>query len=586
MNQQILFKNFIITRRQFLLSAFQFGLLTAITLRIGYLQLLSHEKYSLMSKNNSIRTIVIAPIRGTIVDRNNKELAVNKQQFKLTLHRPLSKKSKQTLAKIVQILELNTLEQEQIRSKINQKPFKTTILENLTWSQILALEQNIFTLDNVFIDNYFVRVYPYAQILAHPIGYSAASNQKEAQLLGLTRLENSSVGKTGIEKYYNNQLIGSIGFKEMEVDAHGNHLRELDFVASQKGSSIKLSLDCTLQEEICKMLAGTSSAAVVYDLKLGQLLALTSLPNFYTDQFATGISKTYWQELNQDEKLPLLNKAVQGVYPPGSIFKLVTCLAALEKGIDPYHRLTCSAGSFFGSHFHCWNQSGHGPLNMIEAIGCSCNYYMYQIAKMIGAKAIIQTARKLGFGRPVGIDLHEEVSGFLPDLHGAKTLDFASTLNLSIGQGPVTTTPLQLNKLVSLIAGKGLIGNYCIAGGLQQPVEKVDIKSENFAIIEQGMWRAVNHIAGTCYLSKSSLTTIAAKTGTAQVQSKKHKSQDFNKKSTPWHQRNHALCVGFAPFVEPRYCAAVVIEHGGGGGKNAAPVIKKIIDLLIKEKST
>jgi penicillin-binding protein 2 len=583
MDYQNIFRNFIITRRQFLLSCFKVSLLGVIAARLGYLQLLKHKKYSLLSDKNSITTILIAPLRGEILDINGHKIALNQQRFKLILSRPYSKKSKLSLAKLFDVLNLDPAEREAFKLKIHNKSFNGNLIENLSWDQIVLIEQNIFDLEHIRIDSYFTRIYPYSDFLTHPTGYTASATEAEIEELEVKQINNFTVGKSGVEKYYNKKLVGSFGFKQVEVDAHGNNIRELDFIPSKQGEDITLTLDCNLQSKICQMLNNLSGSVIVTDLKKEKLLSLVSVPNFQANSFTDGISRNYWSQLNSDIKLPLLNKVIQATYPPGSIFKLVTALAALNSGWDPQKKVLCLAGGFLGNHFHCWQKHGHGSLNMEEALGCSCNYYMYHIAKTIGHKAIIEMALKLSLGKKTGVDLPCEASGFLPQEPGIfDNWKFASTLNLSIGQGLITTTPLQLNRLVSIIATRGKKMNYSLMNSENtENAECVDIDSKHFDIIHKGMWRSVNHCSGTGQASAIRNLIVAGKTGTAQVQSKKNAKVDFNASNIPWNQKNHALFVCFAPFDDPKYSITVVLEHAGGGGKNAAPVAKGVLELLM-----
>jgi penicillin-binding protein 2 len=581
MSYQNIFRNFIITRRQFILSSFKLSLFGIIAARLGYLQLIKHDQFSLLSKQNCIATILVPPLRGEIFDRSGNKIAFNQQKFKLILSRPKSKQSTESLQKLTNILGLSEEELENIRRKILKKPFDTPIIENLSWEQIVLVEQSIFELDNVRIDSYFVRTYPYSDFLAHPLGYTAAATQNEVEKLDIKQVDNFMLGRSGVEKYYDQQLIGSFGFKQIEVDAHGRCVREIEFTPSQTGESLTLGIDCNLQLEVCKILGDLSGCAIVTDLKSGQILSMASTPNFQANNFIDGISKDYWQELHDDKKLPLLNKAIQATYPPGSIFKLVTVLAALEAGITPDTKVMCRAGGLIGDHFHCGNKNGHGMLPMEEALGRSCNYYMYHIVKNIGHRAIIDMATRLGLGQKVGIDMPWESPGFLPQsLNIFKNWQLPDSLNLSIGQGLITATPLQLNRLISIIALKGKIISYSLKQQNTKHTSHANINPEYFDIIHKSMWRSVNHPSGTSKSAAGSKMVVAGKTGTAQVISKKDPSIDLNADNVPWHQKNHALFACFAPFDDPKYSITVVIEHGGGGGRSAAPIAKKIIELL------
>jgi penicillin-binding protein 2 len=533
-----------------------------------------------LSKQNSITTLLIPPLRGEIFDRNGNKLASNKQQFKLVLNKSHTTKAKVSLEKVFALLNLSSQDRDRIKAKVSKNPPTTTLVNDLAWQQIVLIEQAIFELDFISIVSYFVRFYPQDNAVSHPIGYTAKTTKVEN--LDVKRLDNFQLGKSGIEKYYDKILVGKFGYKEMEVDAHGNIMRQMQCLYSDNGQNLTLSIDYNIQKQICQILEDLSGCVIVVDLEDQQILSLASMPNFEANRFsANKISQEYWQDLSQDKKLPLFNKTVQAVYPPGSIFKIITILAALDQGIAPETKVVCRSSGFLGDHFHCWNKQGHGPLDMQQALGSSCNYYMYHIAKTIGHKPIINMAKKLGLGQKVGIDLPNEVSGFLPKKsHLSLNWRLANTLNLSIGQGLITATPLQLSQLASIIAKKGQKVNYSLVQPQILQDCYVDVPPKYFDIIHQGMWRSVNHPSGTSNGARGKMVT-AGKTGTSQVQSKQQSSDDFSLLSTPWHQRNHALFVCFAPFDKPKYSVTVVIDHGGGGGRVAAPIAKKILDLLV-----
>lgn len=581
MLHQSIFRNYSISRRQFLLGSIKGGLLALLMARLGYLQLFRHQQYDLLSKQNSISTLFIPPLRGEIFDRNGKKIAANQQKFRLIVHRPLTKTSKLNARKAMNLLNICQISQQEALKNMRNNPAFATLVENLSWEQIVLIEQNIFDLENIMIDNYFTRHYPYEEFMSHPLGYTAAANSKELYNLEIKKVKSFQIGKTGVEKYYNTQLIGSFGARQVEVDAHSRIVREMDFKNSQNGTNTHLSLDCELQKQIYALLADLSASVVVNDIKNNQLLSLVSTPGFQTNLFSQKVSQEYWQELNSDKKLPLLNKVTQASYPPGSIFKLVVCLAGLKDGFDPNTKVLCKGGPFLKNHFHCWNKNGHGWLNMPQAIGLSCNYYMYTIAKLIGYKKIIYLAEELGFGQLTNIDLPCENAGHIPNIveSNLHNWQLASTLNLAIGQGEITATPLQLNKLISTIATKGRFAHYSLLKNSPPQYTAVNIAPTCFDAIHQGMWRSVNNF-GTSQSAKSRVQ-IAGKTGTAQVQSKIHASQDFSTINTPWHKRNHALFVGFAPFDDPQYAVSVVVEHGGSGGRDAAPIAKKVFELLL-----
>lgn len=563
-----IFRNFLITRRQFILGGMQTGLITLLMVRLGYLQLYKYNQYLQRSKKNSTSKILLPPIRGEITDCKDTKIAINIQQFNLLLRRPTSKVAQHSLEKVFTLLQLSSIKQKEIKQKIKNTA-NISLMQNLSWEQVVLIEQNIFDLKHVFIEYNLIRGYPFANSMSHLVGYAAL----EYDELGRICL----VGKSGIEKTYNSELKGAFGSREIEIDAHGNTVRQLNLSPSQTGQNITLSINCSLQNKIAEIFQDSTGAVIVYDLKKQQLLSMLSSPNFQSNDFASkNLSHKKWQNLQQDPKLPLLNKTISSVFPPGSIFKLVTALAALKYGISPHEKFLCKAGGFLGDKFNCWKLDGHGLLNMEEAIGVSCNHYMYHVARIIGQKNIINMANALGLGQKVGIDLPGEVAGSLPSLSFFKP-SLSKTLNLCIGQGEIATTPLQLSRLISIIARKGKLLNYHLKSGFEPLNQKLaEIDPVYFDIIHKGMWRSVNHTSGTSKAVKSKLT-LAGKTGTAQVFSKKNIKDPDN---LPWHLRNHALFGGFGPFEDPQFSVMVVIEHGGSGGRDAAPIAKKIFDLL------
>jgi len=562
-----IFRNFLITRRQFILGGMQASLVALLIGRLGYLQLYKYNQYLQRSKKNSTSKILLAPIRGEITDCKDVKIAINIQQFNLILRRPTSKVAQNSLEKVFTLLKLSSTQQKEIKQKIKNTA-NALLMQNLSWEQVVLIEQNIFDLKHVFIEYNLIRGYPFANCMSHLIGYATLEYDEFGRV--------GSIGKSGIEKTYNPQLKGEFGSKELEIDAHGNTIRELNLFPSQTGQNITLSIDSSLQNKIASIFQELTGAAIVYDLKKQQIMSMVSSPNFESNDFASkNLSHKKWQNLQQDQKLPLLNKAISSVFPPGSIFKLVTCLAALKYGISPNEKFLCKAGGFLGDKFNCWKLDGHGLLNMEEAIGVSCNHYMYHIAQIIGQKNIIDMARTLGLGQKVGIDLPGEISGSLPSLSIFKP-SLSKALNLCIGQGEIAATPLQLSRLISIIATKGKLLDYHLKLGFDPLNQTLGINTAHFELIHKGMYRSVNHISGTSKAVKSKII-LAGKTGTAQVFSKKNIQDSDN---IPWHLRNHALFGGFGPFADPRFSVMVVIEHGGSGGRDAAPIAKKIFDLL------
>ena len=590
LNNKIL-HNQLISRRAFLIGSGQLTLFSLLAGKMLYMQLFESDKYRTLSDKNRMNFIILPPNRGQIYDIAGNIIATNRPCFRLLLDANISRNFKKEVQLIFDILELEEEQQLQIKQRIKKanRHIPVLVLDNLNWQQISLIEEQKPLINSIFVDIGFTRFYHFPTAMSHTIGYIGQVNEQEKQELKISNLGDFNIGKSGIEKYYEEQLRGKFGYKQIEVNALGRQVREIASVASEQGNDIHLNIDAELQQEILPYLNAQGSTVIVMDNTNGNLLLLAVSPTFEANNFAR-LKQDYWDSLLNDRHKPLINKAVHSTYPPGSVFKLITILAGLEAGIKPEKSFHCNGASFLDSNsFRCWNHHGHGDVDMYGAIKHSCNIYMYEISRLIGHGRIIDMAKKFGFGTKTGIDLAGEMSGFVPSAEWKKKKfnskwTIGDTLNLSIGQGFLLATPMQLARFVTSIASGGILYTPRIAKA-EAEFTQIDINPKYLKLISEGMYKAVNTEGGTAYYSRilSEKHQLAGKTGTAQVQAKANMYDDLSRDTIAWERRNHAIFMGFAPYHSPRYSILVYIDHGGGGGRMAAPVGSKIMAKVLEK---
>lgn len=579
-----------ISRRTIIIGAGKLGLLLLLAGRMFYMQFIKKDEYKTLSDQNRIKMVIIPPTRGQIYDRNMQVLAKNNSCFRLLLDKNLDSNFTSELDLITRILELDPEQTREVakRAKKAGKRVPVLIIDCLNWQQISIIEEHKALLKSLFVDVGSVRFYKYGEATAHLIGYMGKISQEQKdQDEGARKLlidESFRTGKNGVEKFYEEHLRGEFGYKQIEVNAHGKYVRELSKTPSNGGDSLQLNIDARLQQEIMPYLNPRGSSVVVMDCQDGGILLASSSPSYDPNNF-NFLSSKYWSELLRDAHKPLINKTVHSLYPPGSIFKLITVLAALEAGIDPLHIIHCNGGPALGGNsFRCANKAGHGAIDMQSAVKYSCNIYMFELSKMIGPEIIISTARKFGFGSRTNIDLPNELAGFVPDPEWKKqTLkakwSLGDTFNLAIGQGYLLSTPMQLTRFISSIATGGKLYTPKVAKSQGEYVQ-LDVKNEHFIFLKKALYGTVNTLGGTGYLGRlsNSQFTMSGKTGTAQVMAKKSSNDDLSRDDIAWHRRNHAMFAGYAPSDDPRYAVVVYYDHGGGGGRSAAPIAKLVME--------
>lgn len=584
-----LHRNQTITRRSFMIMSGQAGLLSILTGKMLYMQVVDAKKYRILSDKNRINLVMLAPARGEILDSHKKVMCTNHSAFRLILNKTENPKYEEVVQKVASLLALSKIDCELLEKVALKIPKKqpSPLFENLSWNQVAIIEENIDSLPGIYIDTGQYRKYNFPYIMSHPIGYISTLNKQDKIELDLKNVGDFQIGKNGVEKYYEAQLQGSFGMQEIEVNAHGMLVREISKISSTPGTDIQTNIDSDIQTIAMDILSPKGASAVVLDLEDGKVVTMASTPGFDPNKFIGGVSQDYWQKLLNDPYKPLINKAVQSNYPPGSIFKMIVILAALESGMDPNIKVSCTGHSVLGdSYFRCWYRPGHGDLNMAQAIEQSCNSYMYYIAKIVGIKKISEVARKFGLGTNTGVDLPSESSGLIPDELWKKTRfkeawHIGDTLNTSIGQGFALTTPIQLARLCGAIATGGKLFVPRIVGTTGFSI--VDIDPEHLNFVKNGMNNVINSTSGTAYSQRiiHNDWKMAGKTGTSQVRAK---TGDINlNSSVPWASRNHALFIGYAPVEKPRFAVSVAVDHGGGGGSVAAPIAKELLLALRKK---
>jgi penicillin-binding protein 2 len=591
------------TRRAALLAGGKTLLLSALVARMYDLQVLDRDKYTTLAEDNRISLRLLPPPRGRILDRFGAPLAINEQNYRVMLVAEQADDVERTLDKLSRIIRIPEAERARILREVRTKRAFVPVLvrENLSWDKVSRIEVNAPDLAGISMDVGQTRAYPYGKEMSHVLGYVGAVSEDELDGSDpLLELPGFRVGKSGIEKRYEQQLRGSAGSSQVEVNAVGRTIRELSRQPGDPGNDVVLSIDAKLQTKFQELLSAQKSASgVVMDTLTGDVLALGSWPAYDPNAFNFGLSARKWRELVNDPLHPLTNKAVAGLYNPGSTFKMLVTLAALKAGIDPAYDVYCPGHYELGrARFHCWKRRGHGRMNMFDSIKESCDVYYYDIARRLGIEAIAESAWEFGLGEPTGIELPGERAGTIPTeawkrAYIGEPWQGGETLVSAIGQGYVLTTPLQLAVMTARLAtGRQVTPRMTRrvlepTGEVVRPLPATDFAElptagRHLDIVHRAMDAVVNERRGTAYGARIEPDGMhmAGKTGTAQVRRitmAERRQGVIRNEDLPWRRRDHALFVGYAPVEAPRYCCAVVVEHGGGGSTVAAPIVRDIL---------
>jgi penicillin-binding protein 2 len=572
----------------------------AILISLWYFQVIRGSDFRQMSTNNCIRIRENPAARGMILDRKGQPLAHNRPSFEVYLVPEDLKENPEVLVKVGQMLNMNQKEiQERLQTQKKRTPFKPVkIKSDIEWNELARLETNRVHLPGLFVDVRPRRAYHYGSLASHLIGYLGEVDENELkQSKGSPYRMGSMIGKYGVEYQWETYLRGVDGGRQIEVDALGREIKHLRSVESFPGNNLILTIDSDLQKVAEEAFQEKTGALIAMDPKSGRILAMVSKPSFDPDVFARNISPEEWKSLIENPFSPLQNKGIQGQYPPGSVFKIITAIAGLETGaITPNTPLTCRGIYPYGNRdFRCWRPEGHGTISLRRAIVESCDIFFYQVGLKVGVDAIAHYAQEFGLGNSTKIALPHEKSGIVPSTSWKKRRLGApwysgETLSLSVGQGYINTTPLQLLVLISAVANGGklylpqvvervedIYGNVM----REYPVTemgRVDISEKTLQIIREALMGAVNDPHGTGWACVLKNAKAAGKTGTAQVIKM---AADFKKgdmEKMPLKLRDHAWFVAYAPFEDPAISVVVLVEHGGYGGAAAAPIAKRVIE--------
>jgi len=591
----------VFTRRTALLAGGKLILLSTLVGRMYYLQVLESERYTMLADENRINIRLLSPPRGRIVDRFGIPIAVNQQNHRVVLVPEAANPVEATLHTLGAIIDVGAGERRRILREVRRRRgfIPITIRENLSWEEVARIEVNTPDLPGVMIDVGQSRHYLHGESVASVLGYVSAVSEDEIDGDPLLQLPGFRIGKAGIEKVYDRALRGTSGSSQVEVNSVGRVIKEIERLEGQPGTEVTLTLDLELQELASRLLARESAAAVVLDVHTGDVLAMVSTPSFDPNAFNRGIGVRQWKALVSNPRAPLVNKAITGQYAPGSTFKIVVALAALEKGvITAANRIFCSGSVKLGEEeFHCWKGSGHGEVNLNKGIAQSCDVYFYEIARRTGIDSIAVMARRLGLGQVLGVDLPGEKAGLIPtrawkQASIGEPWHLGETLIAGIGQGSILATPLQLAVMTARIVNGGFAVTPHVTrdivdrkGTIPRPrggFEALALSSRHLALVRLGTDGVVNSHMGTARHARIAEPgfEMGGKTGTVQVRriTKDEREQGVRKnKDLPWKDRDHALFVGYAPVHAPRYAVAVVVEHGGGGSTKAAPIARDLL---------
>lgn len=562
--------------------------------KLFQLQIVDSKKYTTMSDKNRIRVYPVVQRRGLIISSDNKVVARNRQRYRLSIEaspKVIFRKDLELVASQIYFSPEDLQKLYEMRAKA--LPYTPIIAKNeLSWDEYSKIAMIFYKLRHVSLENSFVREYTIPIEFGHIVGYTSRSHNYLQSLKG----------ETGIEASMDERLVGVPGNVKVEINSVGKKMRVIDSVAPLNGEDVTITINAEIQKYAYDLISQEKAGAcVVIDVRDGSVIALVSVPGFDINIMSSKIPKKQWNDLLKDPLKPLVNRVTNGLYPPGSVFKIVTVLAALENGIvSPTDTINCTGGVVVDGHtFHCWRRSGHGRMNAYDALRFSCDCYIFEVARKLGINTIVEYAKKLGFGSKTGIEILNENAGLLPSKQW-KLLRYGSswkpyeTVITAIGQGALLATLIQSATMM----GKIYSNNYNFKPTLikltaEEAAEKVEriqksaerINAKSLAVIKEALYKVCNE-HGTASQSCKTKYGIAGKTGSSQVKRIKKGEEGMNQNALPWHLRDHAFFVGCAPCSKgknPQYVVAVMVEHGGSGAKKAAPIARKIFDKLILE---
>jgi len=576
------------SRRMMLLGGAQVGVGALLIGRLGWLSIAQNAKYQLLSENNRVQLIPVPPRRGWIIDRNGKPIAINRASFRVDIIPQQLTDGPRVVATLTDLLKLPPDEVDRINRELeHSRGFQpVSVADNIPYEQYAAITVRLPELAGVAASRGFSRFYPGGSAVGQLVGYvgaaSAAEYEKEDKN-PLLLIPGVKIGKEGLEQSMESTLRGQPGGQRVEVTARGKLVKELDPKPDRSGGTVQLTIDADLHEYAARRIGDQSCSVVVLDVTNGDILAMPSMPSFNPNNFSDGISTNEWKMLSGDDHLPLVDKALESLYPSGSTIKPSMAMALLNAGIDRTQKVNCTGAFQLGNHtFHC--DKRHGPVDMDAAVVHSCDVYFYSMCLRVGAEKLSPMIRSMGFGEKFDLPFDNQRYGTVPDpdwmlrKYHRKWQGY-DTVNMSIGQGMVLINPLQLAVMASRLATGKRVVPRLLKNKPVMPQTQLAVDEDHLNFIHKAMWGVVDH--GTAAAAKLPLDGIqmAGKTGTAQTHNLSA-SERGDYTSATWKLRDHSLFMAFVPFDKPRYAAAAIVEHGGFGAAVAAPLIRDTITFL------
>ena len=624
-----------INRRMFIIGAAKLIVFTGIIARLFSLQITETKKYLTLSDKNRLREWRLPPIRGEFLDYFGNIIAGNLKVYQLHVIPEEVEDFKYLMVRLKEILKINNTEFKRIiKQKNKQKSWETLIIsKNLTWEQFTKINYFLHDLVGAKPVLSVSRDYPFNDNYTHVLGYVSEASEKDIlnnEVIKTKHVPGLKVGKTGLEKTFENELIGTNGIQRYEVNAYGKRISQLEHTEGLNGKTIQLTIDTEIQKLCSELLKNLSGSISVMDIYTGEIVAMQSSPSFDPNLFLFGINQDDWQLIRNNPLKPLVNKTLSGLYSPGSTFKPMVALSALENEIvDKNFKVNCKGKiEMYGQTYHCWKEKGHGVVNLKSAMKQSCDTYFYEIARKLGVDRLKETSLKFGLGEKVlNETFNNEKKGLIPDTKWkknnlGKSWVIGETLITGIGQGYTQTTPLQLCQMTAQLANGGFkiypkiiveensksVEDIRVMmnenrkelnkknAGLQNATELLGFLNKkkykplfknaiNIKLVREAMFASTNEVRGTSYSSRieDPKYQFAGKTGTSQVKriTKADRELDLKTSEIPYNERDHALYIAFGPYKNPRYALSIVIEHGGSGSSAAAPIAKKLFKLII-----
>ena len=586
----------IFSRRALVLGAGQMGLLGFLVHRLHTLQVDEGERYATLAEENRLSARLLAPPRGRVLDREGRIVAGNQLNWRALLVAEQTTDVVATLETFSRIVPLTDQEKARIEREVRRRRrfVPVVVREFLSWEEMARIELNAPDLPGISVDVGTTRIYGEGEHLAHIVGYVAPPAERDMDGDPLLELPGIRVGRAGVEKHHDLVLRGRAGAVQLEVNAVGRVIRELDRREGVQGQDVQISVDAELQKSIRRKIEeGTS--VVLMDARNGEVLTMASQPSFDPNLFNAGVSAAQWREWTSNRATPLISKPTNGLYAPGSTFKMVVALAALEaRVVTPYERVSCPGYMDLGdARFHCWHRPGHGGLDMRAAIKQSCDVYFYEMAKRVGIYRIAAMARRFGLGVPLDIEIPGTRAGLVPTrewrIAQGRPWALGDTVVHGIGQGFYQLTPLSLATMAARLAtGRAVqphltraIGGRPVRGTRADDWPSLGIPDRDLRLVREAMWAVVNEPGGTARVAKlpNEFGAMAGKTGTTQVRrvTREQRERGFRVDQLPREWRPHALFVAFAPLDNPVFAVSVVVEHGTSGAGAAAPLARDVM---------